>query len=258
MAWYWWFFTLSVGLSLASLAGAWWWVRRERAGEEAPVSPAPKVPFGRAAALPKPAPGLKDFWEVKDIRQGVLVLTGGRYRAVCRLSAADFWLLSDEEQNGIEDALRAAMRQLTFPVQFLVTAEAVDTRAAAEELREAAARLPGTLADMARARAEWLAALMRERQAAARQAYLAVPYDTQKGFEHAAGELWARVSNLADALAGAKMRLEPLSSEALVDLLSHLLNRGRAWRPSMALEEGVLSLYHVGERQVLDDAAPAA
>lgn len=250
-----WFTAVMLVLTALLGAGTWWYLKRQEAGETTPASGTSAPGSFRPA---KAVAGLKDFWEVEDVRRGVLVLSGGRYRAVCRLSAADFWLLSDEEQNAVEDALRAALMQLTFPVQFLVTAEAVDTRSAAEELREAAARLAGTLADIARARAEWLAALMRERAATARQAYLVVPYDTQKGFEHAAGELWARVSNLADALAGAKMRLEPLSSEALVDLLSHLLNRGRAWRPSTALEEGVLSLYHVGERQVLDDAVPAA
>ncbi len=253
-----WFTAIMLVLAALTGAGTWWYLKRQEAGGATPASGIPAGGPFRPGTAAKASAGLKDFWEVEDVRRGVLVLSGGRYRTVCRISAADFWLLSDGEQNAVEDALRAALMQLTFPVQFLVTAEAVDTRAAAEELREAAARLPGTLADMARARAEWLAALMRERQAAARQAYLAVPCDTQKGFEHAAGELWARVSNLADALAGAKMRLEPLSSEALVDLLSHLLNRGRAWRPSTALEEGVLSLYHVGERQVLDDAAPAA
>jgi hypothetical protein len=245
-----WFTVVVLVLSVLLGIGTWRYLKRQEAGEAGPALKAPASGALRPAKRAKVAAGLKDFWEVEDIRRGVLVLSGGRYRAVCRISAADFWLLSDQEQNAVEDALRAALMQLTFPVQFLVTAEAVDTRGAAEELREAAARLPGALADMAQARAEWLAALMRERQAAARQAYLVVPFETQKGFEHAAGELWARVSNLAEALAGAKMRLEPLSSEALADLLSHLLNRGRAWRPSAALEEGVLCLYHVGERQV--------
>jgi len=72
----------------------------------------------------------------------------------------------------------------------------------------------------------------------------------RNGFDHAYGELQARLANLADALAGAKVRVEPLSSEAVVDLLSHLLNRGRAWRPSEAVEAGALGLYTISERSV--------
>ncbi len=79
---------------------------------------------------------LRTLWEAEDVRQGVLVLSGGRYRMICRVSAVDFWLLSEEEQNAVEDAAAALMR-LTFPVQILVTPQAVDVRTAVDELKNA-------------------------------------------------------------------------------------------------------------------------
>lgn len=248
-----WFTATFLVLSAAVGMLAWFYARprrttESRAGAGRPASPGPR----RASS------GLKDFWEVKDVRRSLLILTGDRYRMVCRITAADYWLLSENEQNNVEDALRGALRQLNYPVQFLVTSEAVDTRAAVEELREMAPSLPGTLADMALARANWLTGLMQERAVSARRAYVVLSYNTVKGFDHALEELQARANTLAVALAGAKIRLEPLSSEALVDLLAHLLNRGRAWRPSEAVKAGVLCLYHVGERDVYEDAVPAA
>jgi acyl-CoA reductase-like NAD-dependent aldehyde dehydrogenase len=146
----------------------------------------------------------------------------------------------------VEDAAAAALMQLTFPVQILVTSQAVDVKAAVDELKNT--HLPPALADLARQRASYLEALAQERAASARQAYLVVSCDTAKGFEHARGELTARVVLLADALGAAKMRLEVLTSDAVVDLLSHLLNRGRPWRPSDAVEAGVLASYHISER----------
>lgn len=229
-------------------AGTWLYLRREAAREagEAPAS----RPRAAGAGTKAKRQNLKDLWEVEDVRRGVLVLTGGRYRLLCRVSAADFWLLSEAEQNEVEDAAAAALLQLTFPVQVLVTSQAVDTRAAVEELRERAGGLPEGLREMALARAEYLEALTQERGALARQAYLVVPYDTPKGFDHAYTELQARLAVLASALAAARVRLEPLSSEAVCDLLSHLLNRGRSWRPSEGVEVGVMSLYTVSERSV--------
>lgn len=191
---------------------------------------------------------LKDLWEVEDVRQGVVVLTGGRYRMVCRVSTADFWLLSDEEQNEVEDYAASALMQLTFPVQVLTTSQAVDVRSIVEELRNA--DLPPALKDLAAQRADFLEAMSQERGANARQAYLVVPFDTPHGFEFARGELQARVALLADALAAARVRVEVLSSDAVVDLLSHLLNRGRPWRPSEAVGAGAMTLYHVSERSV--------
>jgi len=116
-------------------------------------------------------------------------------------------------------------------------------------------RGPRTLAPwLGLAGAEYLSALARNKAAAVRQAYMVIPYATSKGFEHARAELEARVLMLADALAGARLRLERLSSEALVDLLAHLLRRGRPWRPSEAVEAGAMALYHVSERSVVSGA----
>jgi len=232
--------TLAI-LALSALVGlgTWLYLYRVEGDRKAPAAPRPEKGKGKAV-------NLKDLWEIEDVRQGVLVLPGGRYRVICRVSAADFWLLSEEEQNAVEDAAAAALMQLTFPVQVLVTSQAVDVKAAVDELKNA--HLPQALADLARQRAAYLEALAQERAASARQAYLVVTCDTAKGFGYARGELSARVALLADALAAAKMRLEILSSDAAVDLLAHLLNRGRPWRPSEAVEAGAMALYHISER----------
>ncbi len=236
-------------LVLSGLTGVGTWLYLRRAGaassDEGISSPGPAFRQGRKKGKELT---LKELWEVEDVRQGIAVLTGGRYRAICRVSTADFWLLSDEEQNEVEDYAASALMQLTFPLQFLITSQAVDVRSIVEELRKA--DLPPALKDLAAQRADFLETMSQERGANARQAYLIVPFDTPHGFEFARGELQARVALLADALAGARVKVEMLSSDAMVDLLSHLLNRGRPWRPSEAVEAGVMTLYHVSERSV--------
>lgn len=232
-----------LGLSGLTGAGAWFYLRYTSSPPGEGTGPQGHSISGKRREKKLT---LKDLWEVEDIRQGVVVLTGGRYRMVCRVSTADFWLLSDEEQNEVEDYAASALMQLTFPVQVLTTSQSVDVRSIVEELRNA--DLPPALKDLAAQRADFLEAMSQERGANARQAYLVVPFDTPHGFEFARGELQARVALLADALAAARVRVEVLSSDAVVDLLSHLLNRGRPWRPSEAVEAGAMTLYHISER----------
>jgi len=240
-------FTITI-LALTALigGGTWFYMRQAGIRNEAPSGVSEKMKKPKK----KQGTNVKDLWEIEDVRKGVLVLSGDRYRLICRMSAADFWLLSETEQNDVEDAAAAALMQLSFPVQVLTTSQAVDTKAAVNDLRQRAPGLSGALREMALARAEYLDALTKEKATSARQAYIVIPYDTVKGFNQAFGELHARLSLLADALSGAKVHTETLSSEAVVDLLAHMMNRGSAWRPSEAVEAGAMSLYSISERQV--------
>lgn len=196
---------------------------------------------------------LRDFWQIKAIESDGLVIIhpGRRYRLICRVAAQDFYLLSEAEQNNVEDALAATLIGLSFPIQSLVTAETLDTRSAVAALREKAPALHPKVAEHALARAEYLEALMEDRAVAARFAYIVVPFDTDKGIDHAKGELYARLASLMNGLLPARVRLEPLDVNGVCDLLAHILNRGRAWRPSAAGEKGVMASFHISEKEVL-------
>lgn len=225
--------------------GTWLYMRRVQQGEKAA-----RIPKSRDGKPDKKKQrDLKDLWNVETIREGIVCLTGGRYRAVLRLTAADFWLLSPEEQDAIEDAAAAALRSLMHPVQVYVTAQPVDLRGAVEELRGAS--LPPALAELARQRADYLEAMAQERSAGARQAYLIVPYDAfNVEWEAVRGELLHRVAAVTAALSLAHLKAEMLTSEAVADLLHHALNRFSSWRPSEAVAAGAMSLYHVSDRSV--------
>lgn len=194
---------------------------------------------------------MKDIWEVDNIKQGLVIMLGGRYRMILRLAAADFFLLSEAEQNQVEDALAAVLMGLSFPVQFLTTSQAVDTRQAVGDVRENLFKLHENVKNYAREYAAYLEGLTSERTAAARSAYAVIPFETDKGPDYARTELLARAASLADGLRGCKIHCEVLDTPAVVDLLHHMLNRGSAWRPSQADTAGVMDEYHVSERQVL-------
>lgn len=193
---------------------------------------------------------LKDIWEIQDIKHGVIVLTGNRYRMVMRVAAADFFLLGEGEQEQVEDALRAVLMGISFPVQFLVTSEALNTRKAVQDVKENLSGLDNDVRKYAQEYASYLEGLTLNKTAAVRSAYAVLSFDTAKDMDYARSELLARATGLADGLQMARMNCEILDTPALVDLLHHLLNRGRPWRPSEADCTGVMESYHFSERQV--------
>lgn len=188
---------------------------------------------------------LKDILEIQDIQRDMVILPNNTYCVVCHLSSPDFYLLGEEEQEHIEDAAAGMLMQLNYPVQFLVTAESLDTRSSVMEIKNNIQTLPPTLKELAMARAEYLEILMRDRAISARQAYMILSHSTDKGINQAYAELQARIAGVTSVLAGAKVRVEVLKDTAIIDLVAHLLNRNRSFRPSEALADEILTPFHV-------------
>lgn len=190
---------------------------------------------------------------VKDVKEGVLILEHERYRMICRLEAPDYYLLGVEGQDLLERAVAGALRQLSYPIQTIATGTPADTGTEIEALRERAKTLPPVLAEMALTRAAYLEALGRGNEAVAWQAYLVIPYNAQAGAEWdtVKGELLARTAQLQAALAGEKIRLTPLSSAGVLELLRHFLRRGDSMRPEEVVRAGVRELYSIWEKEAV-------
>lgn len=188
---------------------------------------------------------LKEILEIQDIQKDMVILPNNTYCVVCHLSSPDFYLLGPDEQEHIEDAAAGVLMQLNYSVQFLVTAEALDTRSSVQEIKNNLQTLPPTLKELALARAEYLEILMRDRAVSARQAYIILSFTTDKGINQAYAELQARIAGVTSVLGGAKVRVEVLRDTAIIDLITHLLNRNRSFRPSEALQDEITTPYHV-------------
>ncbi|RKO65689.1 hypothetical protein [Desulfofundulus salinus] len=195
----------------------------------------------------KAGPSLRDLWEIKDVRDGVVYLTRNRYRIILRLTPVNFDLLSEGEQHVIENALMAVCQGLDFPVQFLCTAETVDTRAAIAELySHAAGETSAVRQNYAEVLLSYLDTLMSQRSVLVRRSYAVVGCDGQP-YEKARGILEHRAAALAGALSRAKVAAVVLSSDEIVDLLHHLLNRNKVVRPSDLVGAGALDLCVSGK-----------
>lgn len=76
----------------------------------------------------KAARPTQDIVPIKEVRDGVVVLKDGSYRAVMITSAVNFALKSGDEQQGIVMQFQNFLNSLNFPVQIFVQSRRLDIR----------------------------------------------------------------------------------------------------------------------------------
>lgn len=104
----------------------------------APMPPAPApVPGQPAAQDPKaksnPA-STQNMLQVAEIRDGIVIMNDGSFRAVVMLKSINFDLMSPEEREGVEAGYQSFLNSLYFPIQIFVRSQKVDIRPYIEKL----------------------------------------------------------------------------------------------------------------------------
>jgi hypothetical protein len=188
----------------------------------------------------------RQLWGVEDIRDGVLFLTGGRHRAIFRISFINAALMSEEEQTVVEDALMSCVMGISFPVQFVSLTSPVNVQRTVADLAARAWHDHSPVRQMyAEQLCRFLSAVQEAKSILTREIYAVVTSEQPDGRE-AERELEHRGAVLAAGLERAGIAAERLSSEAIVDLLHHQFNRGKRFRPSDAVAAGGLDLVVTG------------
>ncbi len=193
------------------------------------------------------SPSAQEFMGIEDIENGILILPGGRYRLILEvLGTLNFLLLTDEEQNTVEDLFRSCLASISFPVQFYVQTRRLDLSAEiaglnrvvhegeAPQLKQYRERFVNHLST------DW----MRGRNVLTRRTYVVIPYDGPGGYEEAQQELWRR-RELIDATLRRWLGTRTLSTGDIVEILYVLFNKERANTAKIgaAVEYGYLEPY---------------
>src|SRR5258708_912754 len=71
---------------------------------------------------------------IKEVKNGVLILPSNKYRTILETSAVNFELKSDEEQDQIIDSFQNFLNSLPCPIQILIRTREVDIDSYLEEL----------------------------------------------------------------------------------------------------------------------------
>ena len=172
------------------------------------MQPAPAAPaFGTTDTTSKPAPknpsSTQNTLQLSEIRDGMVIMLDGSFRAVVQCQSINFDLMSDREREGVEYSYQNFLNSLTFPVQILVRSQRVDIGPYIEKLittrREQDNMLLGVLMDDY---IGFIDALAQEANIMEKSFYIVVPYfplgdaanlvEQGKGFF---GKLFARPQN---------------------------------------------------------------
>ena len=86
--------------------------------------------------LPKSAPAVQKFVEVKEIKEGVAIMKDNSLKAVCICSSINFGLLSTQEQEAIIGRFQEFLNSLDFSIQIIIASRHFEIDTYLDQIRE--------------------------------------------------------------------------------------------------------------------------
>ena len=185
---------------------------------------------------------LTDILKIK-IKDNIICL-GNRYSNVIRLGNIDYNMLSNSEQDSIENVLIQTALAIDFPVQFFSTTEFIDTSKVISLIRKNKTNNT-KIREYKEYLIEYLQTLMENRSISVVKNYAIISYDGT--YDKALEELNRKVMSFTGNLLRAKIICEVLNEDELYNLIYRELNKNSAINISN-LKEGGKNLY-VGKKQ---------
>lgn len=96
-----------------------------------PNAPMSKPSGGKAAVNPN---STQNNLEIAEIRDGIVIMNDGSFRAVVMVKSINFDLMSPAEREGVEYSYQGFLNSLYFPVQIFIRSQKVDIRPYLERL----------------------------------------------------------------------------------------------------------------------------
>lgn len=158
---------------------------------------------------------------IKEVRDGILVLPGNRYRAVLATSSINLELQSEAEQDVIVDTFQAFLNSLTRPIQILIRVRELDIDRYLEDLQ--LSRIDETKAVYKKQLenySEFIRKLVAGNKILSRRFYVVVPYENKDvtDFDLAREQLLLEQEIVIKGLEKLGMTARPLTSMEILDL----------------------------------------
>lgn len=102
-----------------------------------PQQPAGQIPPGQPhpqIALPSNPNSTQNSLQIAEIRDGIVIMNDGSYRAVIMAKSINFDLMSPQEQEAVEYGYQGFLNSLYFPIQVFVRSQKVDLQRYIEKL----------------------------------------------------------------------------------------------------------------------------
>jgi len=193
----------------------------------------------------------QQYLDIAEIRDGVVILKDGSFRAILMASSLNFALKSEQEQDAIVFGYQDFLNSISFPVQILITSRQIDIKPYMKELdvREEIQNSELMKIQLQEYR-EYIKELVKVSNVMTKNFYIIVPFAVQqvkeegtftkliKGmrvrgglsaftkteFERYKDQLWQRVDQVAANLRNLGVRLVPLNTQEIIELFYSLYN----------------------------------
>ncbi len=182
---------------------------------------------------------------IQGVQDGVLELPGRRYRMIVSVSAVNFELRSEEEQDVIIDTYESFLNSISWPIQILVRTRKITMNAYLAELhaQQQTETVPMYQEQLQRYRA-FIRSLIANNTIMTRRFYIVIPYQPTEKVDDSfiREQLLLRADILAKGMARLGMRAYPLDSLAVLELFYSFYSPIQA--KTQPLTEQALRMIH--------------
>jgi len=187
----------------------------------------------------------QDFLELKDIREGILLLKNNTIRGVLMVSSINFALKSDEEQTATVYAFQSFLNSLDFSCQIVIQSRKINITPYLDALKDLEEKQPNELLRSQTASyREFIKEMVKGDSVMTKNFYVVVPYTLTEAlgikgaaqqfdflksknsseemkdidFQRCKTQLWQRMEFLAMGLKRCGLEAVPLTTPELIEL----------------------------------------
>jgi len=164
---------------------------------------------------------------IKQIKDGIMTLSGNRYRLVLHASSVNFELRSEDEQDALIEAYQSVLNSLVCPVQILICIREMDLDKYIEDFQS---KLQNEAEDIYRQQitnySEFVSKLVAKNKILSRHFYVVLPSSEKDAgdFDLAREQLALYADILSKGLARLGMQTRRLTSLELLDFFYSFYN----------------------------------
>lgn len=158
---------------------------------------------------------------IREVRDGILILPGNRYRLVLATSSLNFELQSEEEQDVIIDTFQSFLNSLNSPIQILIRVRELDIDRYIEDFQtERTCEREKIYKDQLEHYCSFIRKLVAGNKILSRRFYLIIPFDSKSpiDFSLASEQLNLQQEIMTKGLEKLGMTARPLSTLEVLDL----------------------------------------
>lgn len=184
----------------------------------------------------------QQFLEIKQIREGMIILKNKAMRGILMVSSLNFALKSEDEQNAILYQFQSFLNALDFSCQIVIQSRRLNITGYLEKLKELEENQKNKLLKMqTREYREFIKQLVEERLILTKKFFIVIPYTllesagldtsekgllkkakiptlTEKTFQRCKTQLWQRMEYIALGLRRCGLQAVPLTTPEIVEL----------------------------------------